>query len=202
LIKVNPCPEPSNFDHDVRKPGEIFLKKQDFTKKIKFRNYWKNISKQLRDSYQSTCAYTCRYLVSSYSVDHFLPKDICPQLAYEWSNYRLASQKVNNYKANSFDVIDPFYVGDNWFVIDFPSCLVVADDNLSPLVKERVEKTIEILRLNKDDDFVQARCDLMMHYITNDISFDFLSKWDPFLAKEVERQGIKDNAGDIFKERS
>lgn len=98
------------------------------------------------------------YFVAPGSVDHFVPKSRRPDLAYEWSNYRLALPQVNSYKGDSTDVIDPFVVHEGWFVLDFPSCLVRPALALPSATTEQIEKTVQVLKLNDADHFVQERC--------------------------------------------
>jgi hypothetical protein len=139
------------------------------------------------------------YFVAPGSVDHFLPKSRRPDLAYEWSNYRLAIPQVNSYKGDSTDVIDPFVVHDGWFVLDFPSCLVRAAHDLSSAIAEQIEETVKVLKLNDADHFVQERCNVVIEFLDGHLSFDFLSRRYPFLAAEIGRQGGKDVLRAIFK---
>ncbi len=136
------------------------------------------------------------------TTDHFLPKSSHPQEAYEWRNYRLCLHKLNGYKANYTDVIDPFVVQQGWFVLDFPSCLVRPGNNLSEPIRIKVEATISRLRLNDDDSLVQERCNLMVNYAKGDVSLGFLSGRYPFLAAEIVRQDIVDRAAMLFKTKS
>lgn len=202
MISVVPQPEPPNFNSDVREPGNRLIRRNQKIAGKNIKNYWKKISSDLHASYQGICAYTCMYIMPPGSVDHFLPKAKHLNLAYEWSNYRLASQRVNQHKSDSADVIDPFNIQPGWFVLDFPSCLVCPGDRLSKLVEEQIEKTINVLKLNDDDTLVQERCDMMLMYTDGEVELGFLSRRYPFLALEIERQNIQDTVNEIFKRRS
>lgn len=210
MIHVSAQPEPSDFNNNVRRPGQRFLapflaadtkpRSKEFQKKGAF---WKNAINNLHAAYNGICAYTCFYLVSpESSVDHYLPKSRYPQLAYDWSNFRLSKPRVNHHKGDSEDVVDPFIIQNGWFVLDFPSCLVSPSKGLPIIVAEQVNKTIQVLKLNQDDDFVQERCDLMLDYAEGKVSLDFLSKRYPFLAVEIVRQGIQHTANTLFKRRT
>ncbi|MCP4489649.1 MAG: hypothetical protein GY820_20390 [Gammaproteobacteria bacterium] len=199
MINVGGQPEPGNFDSEVRQPGANFLEKKANNPQLKFKNLWKKVSRDLHAAYGGICAYTCMYILPPGSVDHFFPKSAHPDLAYEWSNYRLASQRVNQHKGDSTEVIDPFNVQAGWFVLDFPSCLVRSGENLSALVREQVENTIRILKLNDDDTLVQERCDMMVMYTDGEVEIGFLARRYPFLADEIHRQNIEDTVADIFK---
>lgn len=202
MIPLQLRPEPAEFDIKVRQPGIAFLKinnnptSNDFKKNA----FWKNSAQDLHKAYLGICAYTCFYLVPpGFSTDHFLPKSLYPLKAYEWNNYRLCSQRVNGYKSDSTNIIDPFVVQSGWFVLDVPSCLVKPGVGLSQNLTKKIESTIKELHLNDDDYFVQERCDLMMTFASGEVTLAFLSKRYPFLAAEIIRQGLQTTAARIFK---
>jgi hypothetical protein len=199
LIPVVPQPEPHSFDIRVRQPGRAFLTANPNKKP---RNFWNRAIDDLHRAYKGICAYTCVYIPHQGSADHFLPKSRYRDLVYEWNNYRLATEKVNSHKGESTEVIDPFIVQEGWFIIDFPSCLIRSAPNLSQVIAEQIEKTIGVLKLNTYDYFVQERCNIVLDFLDEHISFDFLSRRFPFLATEIHRQGGKDTLGAIFKRRS
>jgi hypothetical protein len=202
LIPVAPRAEPADFDASVRRPGSIFLKTKPTpnNKEFKPHQYWKRAAKELYEAYRRVCAYSCMYIpIPTGTIDHFLPKSTRPDLAYEWNNFRLALQKMNGYKADRTDIIDPFYAGPGWFVLDMPSCLVRAGDALDAEQTQRVNTTIDALKLNDDDSLVQDRCDVMLMFAQGDVKLPFLEKRYPFLAAEVIRQGIQLTASSIFK---
>ena len=201
MIKVSLQPEPRNFDTNVRQLGNRLLSRGIPTSSKGYKNYWKKISHDLHRAYRGVCAYSCMYIMPPGSVDHFLPKVQHPNLAYEWSNYRLSSPRVNQHKGDSLDVIDPFNVQEGWFVLDFPSCLVKASDDLPEVIFNQVENTIRVLKLNDDDTLVQERCDIMLEYSDGAVTIDFLSRRYPFLAQEIIRQEIQDSVSDIFRRR-
>nr|VFK26937.1 MAG: hypothetical protein BECKMB1821G_GA0114241_102417 [Candidatus Kentron sp. MB]VFK31189.1 MAG: hypothetical protein BECKMB1821I_GA0114274_102116 [Candidatus Kentron sp. MB]VFK75383.1 MAG: hypothetical protein BECKMB1821H_GA0114242_102117 [Candidatus Kentron sp. MB] len=213
MIPVTLQPEPENFDVLVRQPGRRYLetvRKRNATPKFKGRNkHWKKASGALRKAYKRICAYTCVYLPQSPnsesdsgSADHFLPKSLYPELAYEWNNFRLAQSKVNSHKGDSTDVLDPFQVEAGWFVLDFPSCLVKAGLQLPQPMMDRINRTIDILKLNDDDTFVDRRYEIMSAYSDGEIALSSLEKRYPFLAVEIVRQGIEETASTLFKRRT
>lgn len=202
LIQLALTPEPSSFNSSVRVPGERLLERGTPSCSKKFKNFWKSISHDLHRSYDGICAYSCMYVMPPGSVDHFLPKMQFPELAYEWQNYRLSSQRLNQHKGDSVSVIDPFAVREGWFIIDFPSCLVKAGHGVSAAVTTQIDKTIEVLKLNDDDTLVQERCDIMLEYADGNVTIDFLTRRYPFLAQEIIRQGVQDNIKSIFRRRA
>lgn len=163
--------------------------------------FWRRIRKELHAAYGGVCAYTCMYILPPGSVDHFLPASRFRNLAYEWSNYRFACAQANSYKGDSIEVIDPFLVRDGWFVIDFPSCLVRPAAHLPLQIKERIEKSIEVLQLNRADHFVQERCDIILEFLGGHLTLDFLFRRYPFLGKEIERKGGRDALLNVFRQR-
>ncbi|MDO8723099.1 MAG: hypothetical protein Q7J31_12885 [Syntrophales bacterium] len=204
MIRVTPQPEPRDFNKKVRERGQRFIatNPRPTGKQFKKKAFWKSAANDLRAAYGGICAYTCFYILSSASVDHFLPKSLYPKLAYEWSNFRLSRPQVNQYKADSMEVIDPFVAQTGWFVLDFPSCLVRPSNGLPAVITEQVNKSIQILKINEDDTFVQERCDLMLDFAEGKVTLTFLSKRYPFLATEIVRQGIQTTAITLFKRRS
>jgi len=195
MIPIVMQPEPANFNNSIRQPGNSFLtscpspKKKDWKRHM----FWQKCQKDLYQAYRGICAYTCEYMpqmTAKGSVDHFLPKSIYPNLAYEWSNYRLTSQKVNSYKSDNIGLTDPFIIKHGWFILEFPDCMVRAGNGLSSTDIATVERTIDVLKLNKDDIYVQSRCDVILEYIKGDISFNFLLKYRPFIASEIDRQKL------------
>jgi len=133
------------------------------------------------------------------TIDHFIPKARRPDLAYEWQNLRLALHRMNLYKGDSTDVLDPFTIQSGWFVLDFPSCLVRPGFGLTPEQTRQVEASIATLKLNTDDSLVQDRCDVMVMFAQDHVGLGFLQRRYPFLAAEIVRQGIQQTARAIFK---
>lgn len=199
MIEVLPKPEYAAFDADVRVPGKRFLRNNPNPASRDFgrHNYWTRAKSELRRAYLR-CAYTSRRVRGDgVSVDHFRPKAKHPWLAYEWDNYRLARPKLNRNKADSEAVVDPFRVRDGWFVLDCPSCLILPGDNLKGAMRRRVNSTISVLKLNSPE-LAEERCRWLVDVAISLISFDYLWREYPFLASEVERQGIEGQLKILF----
>ena len=201
MIRVRQQAEYPAFDRRVRQPGLEFLGQnpRPTSREFNRRNYWRRALAELHAAYSGVCAYTAKYLPDRGTVDHYLPKGTFPLLAYEWANYRLASSRVNGFKGNSTDVLDPFQIGDEWFHLDIPSCLIRANGRLEPDLKAQVHTTIDVLRLNSDDTYVQERCNILVAFATGEIKFEFLSNRYPFLAREVIRLDIVDVLYERFR---
>jgi uncharacterized protein (TIGR02646 family) len=193
MIKVEPMPEYPRFNAEVRVPGAAFLARCPAPTNDEFRkhSYWSRATNELHAAYAGLCAYTARYMLREHSsVDHFRPKNLNPTLAYEWSNFRLSGPKINSRKGHGTDVLDPFEVQNDWFHLDIPSCLMKANPALDRQVRVRINITISTLGLNQDDSYVDERMTTLIDYAKGDLSFPYLQRRHPFLAKEIERQGL------------
>lgn len=198
MIRVTLQPEPTSFDQDVRRPGARFLANRQPGQKLL--SHWRAASRDLYQAYSGICAYTCMYMLSPGSLDHFIPKSSRPDLAYEWTNFRLCTPRVNQQKSDSTDIIDPFVVRNGDFVIDLPSCLVKPADGLPTALRTQVLNSIHILKLNRDDSLVQERCEILLDFARGHVSQDFLNRRYPFLALEIMRQGLdSDSVAQAFK---
>jgi uncharacterized protein (TIGR02646 family) len=195
LIPVTPQPEPPSFDAAVRKRGKAFLAKFTPPKKptaqqFRKHQYWKAILPELRTAYSEICAFcACWIPFDQGSVDHFEPKSVNPKRAYEWDNYRLAQEKINNNKGESTDVLDPFHIQSGWFVLDATTFFVKTNAGLPQNVTHAVNKTIAILQLNSNA-LVKLRYTVLKEYSDGHWDLDFLMRRYPFIATELARQNL------------
>jgi hypothetical protein len=195
MIRVQPQPEPPEFDTLVRQPGLVFLQgnPQPTNSQWKSRSYWRGIIPKLRVCYQEICAYCCHWIppdTGSSTVEHFLSKHKYPKQAYEWSNYRLVSGTLNGRKGTQDDILDPFHIQNGWFVIDFPSLLVKPAQGLAASIAQSVQRTIDVLALNDEGTCVQGRQAYIRDYCLNYIDFTCLRTKAPFIALELQRQNL------------
>ena len=200
MIHVDLMPEPPDFDSKVRQPGIAFLHAHPNSLGSNMIKYWRKCSNQLYSAYRGICAYTGLWFSPAdtpVSVDHYYPKSKCPQKAYEWDNYRLTTQIMNTYKGDKI-VLDPFVIENGDIVLDFPSCLVKPRKSMTPEEKDRAMDTIKILRLN-DEEQANRRCEILLLYISGNISRSVLETKYPFIAQELERQGLYDKIHKIMK---
>lgn len=203
MIPIQEQPEPSDFSNNVRRPGAAFLKEVARPTKWDKKEYWQKALPDLYQAFVGICVYSAHWIprdTGVATVDHFIPKSIAPQLAYEWSNFRLASLKMNSRKGNFQDVIDPFKVEPNWFVMDFPSMLIKPNPTLSASLKGRIQATIKRLKLNDDETCVKARTEWLLPFCKsgNQDSFEHLKKHAPFIAYELQRQNLIDKIASIM----
>ena len=200
MIPVALQAEPSHFEGRVRQPGLAFLHKKPRPTTAEFAShaYWQRVYDDILILYNRICAYTGCKIICGEQIDHFLPKNKYPDLAYEWSNYRLSYGKINQYKLSCDDILDPFEIEEGWFVLDFPSCLVKPKRDLGADLVEKINITIDRLGLNRDESLVQSRCSIVKAYVCGHISFNHLQDYYPFIAFEIDRQGLKASMQDVF----
>lgn len=204
MIRVKPQPEPAEFEALVRQPGRAFLEKvpKPDSKQFSRHRYWSEISRELFDAYDAICAYSCHWIPGDTgfkTVEHFRPKSKYPNHAYEWSNYRLVCGLLNGRKREHEDVLDPFKIEDGWFVLDFPSLLIKPAKGLEAGVRAQVIATRDRLKLNIDENCVEARRHWIEEYCRpENRDFGFLRRNAPFIAREIERQKLADKLPEIM----
>jgi hypothetical protein len=92
VIPVKRAPEPEDFDERVRKPGQEWLASGSVGE---MPSHWTHCKPALSEAFSHRCGYLAMFDSIGGTVDHYLPKSTHPQLAYEWTNYRLCSTLMN-----------------------------------------------------------------------------------------------------------
>ena len=202
MIFVQEEPEPEEFEARVRVPGQAFLATvpHPSTNQWKSRSYWRRVLAELHGKYDGICAYTCHWIAPDTgwdTVEHFVPKDSEPTLAYEWSNYRLVCGRMNGRKGTKQDVLDPFALRDGTFALHFPSLQIRPSEECTPELAKEAVGTIKRLGLN-DSLCVKARTTYVVNYCKAWISFEFLKEYAPFIHREILRQGLNDNIKEVM----
>lgn len=199
MIPIQPKSEPSNFRTTVKDPGMLFLarvpqpRKKDWNENA----LWNRCIGDLYQEYRGICAYIGMWINShDATVDHFLPKSAYPQFAYDWENYRLSCKRANEYKAD-LDILDPFKIQKDCFILDFPSLQVKANRCLCESDSLLANSTIEILRLNSEE-FILDRLYWIKFYIEN-LDFQNLEQFAPFIAHELKRQRLEKNIVEMMQ---
>lgn len=161
MIFVGLQPEPSTFHALVREPGQRALAahvgpitNSNFWKKRK--NFWKHCKKDLYSSYKGICAYLGIFLhenihINKSSVEHFLPKSSFPGSAYEWDNYRLVSEFVNNNRNDTRAILDPFHITDDTFKVSLNTGIVKPSPELPENEQKKALDTITALDINHEN---------------------------------------------------
>jgi len=194
LIPVTRQPEPATFAPNVRNPGSAFLRrlrKRPTRDEFNRKNFWTRALPDLFSIYRSICAYSASWIPSAAqaSVDHFHPKSRRPDLAYEWSNYRLATKEMNSNKGDATDILDPFALQLGWFILDMDSFHIKPNGGLPPSLVEAIRHTITVLKLNHDA-YVTMRFEIVRDYSKADVTLDYIQRRFPFIASELVRQNL------------
>ncbi|WP_324562806.1 hypothetical protein [Plasticicumulans sp.] len=199
MIPVAAQPEPADFDRRVRQPGLAFLAGQGIThsapSELRWKDHWRHCLVHLHAAYDGICAFLGVYIepvTGARTVEHFRPKRTHPQLAYEWSNYRLVCNTLNGRKGDHEDVLDPFTLAPDTFCIEFTSGRIYPDPVLEarePVTFAAAEATIRRLRLD-DAECRGVRTAHFGDYLAGDVSADFLRRHSPFVWYELRRQGL------------
>ncbi len=199
LIPISPKAEPPDFNRRVRQPGTAFLLRTGNPTSNAWRghDYWRKALHDLLLAYRMVCSYSGCWTkarsgsastIQDSSVDHYIPKSLSPAQAYEWDNFRLSRARLNNSKGNHRDVIDPFSLSGRYFTIDFTSFLVRPNGTLSSSNKTKVQKTIDRLKLNLDNDYVQERIGVVRGYCLGQLPATTVARYWPFIANEMRVQ--------------
>lgn len=188
-------PEPEDFDDRIRQKGNKAIAKFKKGKIAALPPYWRECLDDLWTAYGGTCAYLCVRIfkaTGARTVDHFSAKSSDLMKAYEWSNYRLVCSTINGWKKNYDDVLDPFEIEDDWFALEFKTDepIVVPGAGLKAVQRKAVVATIDRLRLN-DSKCVYDRRTYYDEYMCGETTFAFLRKYCPFVARELDRLGLR-----------
>jgi uncharacterized protein (TIGR02646 family) len=199
VIPVEERDPPPEFEAKVREPGLRWLAERGLPLAgpvpdgVTLSPFWRECLDDLHREYRGVCAYVSVYIekvTGSRSVDHFVAKSSAIEAAYEWSNYRLACGKMNSRKRDFSDVLDPFGLEANTFILDLVSLAITPSPALPQVQKDRAMQTIE--RLGLDDPECRAlRAEYFTDYVKGDISAEYLERRCPFVWSEVVRQGAQ-----------
>ncbi|MBF0175806.1 MAG: hypothetical protein HQL63_02985 [Magnetococcales bacterium] len=199
MIRVQLQPEPAGFDKDVRQKGLADLRKKGIavdqlpSKGSELAPFWRTSLGDLYKAYGGICAYLAIHferVLGVASVDHFVAKSQHQaRLAYEWDNYRLACQAMNNRKNKFDDVLDPFTVTNGWFQLELITGHIYPARDFDAQKTKQVEDTITRLKLN-DPDIKRVRVQHFQDYFDQQFTSDHLKKISPFVWLEANRQGL------------
>jgi len=196
VIRIKKYSPPTNYAVRVKRKGERFLSRNCRPSASEFKGhaYWREIHDDLYKMSRGICAYCASWTPRTSSgkrdhtsVDHFIPRSVEPNLAYEWSNFRLCRVRLNQNKSDSLDVCDPVYIRNGWFSLDFLTFLMRPDRSSPPWVQHHVQLTIDCLLLN-GNDYVKERIKVVSLYACDLVAMPELEVKYPFIAAEFVRQ--------------
>lgn len=184
MIPVASVPEPGDFDARARRPGVAWLAENPGAPRP--RDYWSPFRPALAEGFSQRCGYTAMYEPVG-TVDHFRSYRTDPALAYEWSNYRFASQWINSSK-QAGEMLDPHAVGEGWFEILLPSLQLVMTDAVPPEHRALAERTVR--KLGRDPRVMKQRLHWYRMYLDKQLSPEGLRRVAPLIAAaEAKRPG-------------
>ncbi|OUO49681.1 hypothetical protein B5F76_13440 [Desulfovibrio sp. An276] len=197
MIPVTPQPEPEDFDTKVRQKGLRWLAEHDIDitdplpSRTKLPPYWRACLDELHSRYGGVCAYLAVFFerTTGGTVEHFCPKSLRPDFAYEWCNYRLACSAINSRKKSFTDVLDPFEVKDGWFCLELVSGHIFPNPQLPASLQQKIQATIDRLKLDSSANN-EMRAKHYQFYCKGEVTKAFLKKYSPFVWKEAARQGL------------
>ncbi len=112
-------------------------------------------------------------------------------MAYEWSNYRFASQTLNASKRCDDDaILDPYMVESGWFEILLPSLQMRVAEAVPPELRAKAECTIKRLKLQDGEKIIRWRRQWYSLYQRQLLSLDGLREVAPLIAEAVDRERI------------
>lgn len=204
MIPVQRQPIPAGFDEKVRRPGERALqrkarmlrKRRDRLQSREFPTTWRKALGDLCRAYGSVCAYLGLYLhgaTGNTTVDHFIAKTRNWRRAYDWNNFRLCAGYVNSAKGDQALPLDPFTLETGLFALELDEFQVVPGPKAIGRMLSKVERTIEVLKLNHDR-CLRERREYADSYREGEVSWEWLQKRAPFVAQELARQGQRSQA--------
>lgn len=200
MINVQPAPVSDNFVQRVQVPGWTRLVQDGQnldgppTAKYKYKPHWIKVIPYALQVYRNTCAYFGIHIPDnsgSAEIDHYLHKsNHATRLAYDWANYRLACKKANSKKGTK-QVLDPFFVQDQWFLLDLQSGFLSLNLGLIPLeLQDLARYTIstEGLELNRASLVKERR--QWYNWYRGGLNAQLLATLCPIVYRQMVLQGV------------
>ncbi len=199
MLPIRERPEPASFEAMVRVPGARFLARKGLLPPVASKawsggSYWTKAQPDLFAAYGGICAFSgmgIHAVTGSRTVEHFRPKRLYPGLAYEWSNLRLVSGRMNGRKQDFEDVLDPFSLRKAPFQLNALSGEISVSPDC-PKSKRRVAKsTIDRLRLN-DDLLKRQRQSDAIRILDASWTREEAARQSPFVLACLQEDGLVD----------
>lgn len=190
MIRIEPHPEPPDFDQKVRNRGRTWLRNKINLEKRQAPSHWNACRDAVERMFSSRCGYLASYLTSGH-VDHFVSWNRCKKtdqhhLAYEWTNLRWIHPQLNSAKSDH-ELVDPFEVADDWFELDLLSLrLIVHEERIPQARRAAVQRTVEKLQLD-DGPIAEKLRREAVDLFREGISMHKLHERAPMVARALER---------------
>ena len=183
MIPVTEVPEPSQFDTRARKPGNVWL--TDNPNVDRPRDFWSPFRAVLATGFKDRCGYSAMHDLTG-TVDHFKSFKTDRSSAYEWSNYRYASQWLNSSK-KARAVLDPYEIGQGWFEVLLPSMELVLTASIPADVKPRAQAMLESFPIGRDPRIIRQRRAWYEMHKAKKLTLEGLRDVAPQIAEAVDR---------------
>lgn len=188
MIPVQRVRKPRGFDTKVKQPGDAWLAANPKARRPK--DLWSPYRSVLEAGFRELCGYAAMLDPTGGTVDHYRSWKKRPDLAYEWSNFRFASEALNKSKGTADDtVLDPHQVRAGWFEILLPSLQLRVTDAVPARLKAKAEFTITRLKLRDGERVIRWRRHWYELYENGQLDIDGLEKVAPLIAAAVRAQG-------------
>lgn len=205
MIRIERIEEPASFDEEVRKPGHAWLKENPGARADQMPSYWSRCRRHLADGFRNLCGYSAMWTQRG-TVDHYRSRSSRAgrELAYEWTNYRFASEEANSAKGTwDTRILDPFEVEDGWFEILLPSLdLVMVEERIPVEQRDRARFTLAQLRLGDDDAVIEIRQSWYDEFHGGDMTLQGLERRAPMIARAVDKRLARIKPGDFDDEQT
>jgi hypothetical protein len=186
MIRFDRIPDPDGFDVEVRQRGKAWL--NEHPPHVRPRPFWTTYVPHLAQGFQSMCAYTAMHIEEG-TADHYLCCAKHRHLAYEWTNYRYTSPRMNSIKGTADDrVLDPFEVGDNWFEVLLPSLELIPTEHVPASIRERVAFTLRRLGLRDGEAVIRRRRSWYQQFFEGGLSLAGLRRYAILIGRAVDRR--------------
>jgi hypothetical protein len=182
VIRVAAVAEPPDFAERARRPGMAWLAAHPDERRP--RDYWSPFRAALAEGFGHRCGYTALHEPVG-TVDHFASIRERPDLAYEWSNYRFASQWINSSKRDG-EMLDPYVAGDDWFEILLPSLELVITDRVPPEHRDAAARTLR--KIGRDPRVIRQRQRWYEMFLAGELSPEGLRRTAPQIAAAEEKR--------------
>jgi len=191
MIPVDPAPEPSGFDENVRSKGRDWIARQGQRVITEFPSYWRWCEPQLHEAFRGRCGWAAMTITSG-QIDHFVVSQAeCkreqPERAYDWDNYRYIMPELNSKKGRRPAVLDPFEVQAGWFELALPHLHLRSTAAIPASLRELADATLPGLELERGDKLMRLRRKYMLQYRMGKTRIELLDDDFPLLADALRR---------------
>jgi hypothetical protein len=193
MIPVPKVRKPRGFDTTVKTPGAAWLEAHPNARRPK--DLWTAYRHVLETGFEGLCGYAAMLDPTGGTVDHYLSWKNHRHLAYEWSNFRFASDSMNKSKGTWDEaILDPYDVGPGWFEIILPSLQLQVTDRVPAALREKAIFTINKLKLRDGEKVVRWRRYWYALYQQGRLDIDGLEEVAPLIAEAVRKKEATERA--------